>query len=369
MAFPFLKSLAKAAIFLAFVSNAEASVFLAQVSSVLPKDAKVHQVRPGDKYSDVIDKAVLTILQTPSGKSFCAAVPEDADLLKQVFFSGSSFVKQAMTACQGRFAKKWQYRIFPKAYYLVFSQSDDIAITGWTTPVNETILFFKGNQLEPERLMRSLAHELAISLDEKEKIGYSGRLDWTDNGIVKDDISCTAQTLLVVSSIKHSFSSLRAFQVETQIAHEAGYAIPSGFNKWMQLSCSDRFLNIYSMVSQFAQVFSTDSFVTAMNSAPLDCQPGLNPAKMTVGQIIDFLDSQTFEFKDGSFQNICAYMSQAFPFKAVGSFSGGPGPRIGGSGWDKMSQPKDIRSQKMGNAVEDYVRQILKEKQINKGRP
>lgn len=315
---------------------AQVSVYFPQILSLLPDDVKIFPAE-GD-LAKQIDEVVLKILRTPTGKNFCTAVAKDSTMMRNAFFAGTSQISKAMNACQGSFGQTPSYHIWPKSYFIALTKDQKLKASGWTTPRNETILFFHYDEFTADNLLRAITHELAISFDAKEKIGYAGILDWTKVGIVRDQNSCDSQYILTETPIKQTFSAIRAIQMEMQVASEAGYAIPQGYRKWAAKSCEERFLTLYPAVQEFSQTFYAENLLSQLQATPIDCVPSHDYRQQSLQEKVSVLKSSLLHFQRAKTIDACIYMSQALPYKAAASFNGGPGPRIGGGGWAKLGK-------------------------------
>lgn len=197
--------------------------YIYQVLPLLPPDARIVELSESSFEGQRIDQLLLRILKTPSGKVFCGAVARDFEEFQKSFFLGRSEARKAFSACEGHFAKKQYHRIFKKKYFVVYVGQTDVAIDGWTTPRNETFLVVSGNDLQEDRLLRTLTHELAISLDRKEQIGFLGQLDFPGLGVVGGTDVCEQLSVIRSGTIKHALSALRAFDLENSDTFATGF--------------------------------------------------------------------------------------------------------------------------------------------------
>lgn len=315
-------------------SFAQASNYILQAIPLLPADARFVEISANTTLGNRIDQATLRIFSSPTGKKFCGAVINDYQTFKNSFFLNTSYAKKAFILCKGHFATKRIFRLFPKKYFLALSESNNFIADGWTTPRNETFLFIAKSEFTDDRLTRTLIHELAISLDGKEQIGFLGILDSTNLNIQLDDQSCNSIPLIRDGQIKHTLSTLRAFDVERQISNELKIPLPTGFADWKKISCEDKMIFMSSYVEKFS--IKAEGFVNSSIDKAKCANTLSYPDTMSMHEKIKTLSETIFTFSDGSKQNACDYLSSGLPFFPGVSLRGGPGPRIGGGGWSKI---------------------------------
>jgi len=318
---------------LALCASAD-SDYLEQVRALSPSDAQIQEVLPNSRESILIDHALLKIFSTPTGKSFCATSTENFNSFKNSFFINSERAQQAFSSCHGHFSQTQIKFRFQKRYYMVSSERGSFPANGWTTSANETYLFFQEGDLREDRLIRTLSHELAVSLDRKEQIGFAENIDFSSLGILETKDAKASLPFLRRTSIKHSFSALRAFEVEAQIAQELNLQLPPGLIALKNLTCEQKLNFITPYLRSFEKALQDEQFVNmvfdeANNENHTDDTNIFKGAAHTLSQL-------QFTFMNGETKNVCDYMSQGIPFFAGVSMRGGPGPRIGGTGWKTL---------------------------------
>lgn len=321
---------------------AEVSVLAQQIVPLLPNDARITEVRSDDQLGSKIDELTLSILSTPSGKSFCGAVSENFESFKAAFFLGDTAARKGFQICRGQFAQKQPYRLFQKKYLVVFTDMSDLKIDGWTTPRNETFIFVVQNEFNTARLARTLIHEMAISYDRKEQIGFSGIIDFPKLGIQETEESCLSISILRNAKVKHALSAARAFDMEKRIARELGVALPEGFAAWEGKSCLDKLRFLEPHIISLSSALSAEELVNTLMDKPLCIAAPIQIKNSQQG--LQILSELTLTFADGTRRNACEYLSDGWPYFPGVSFRGGPGPRIGGGGWNRLAdftQPRD----------------------------
>jgi hypothetical protein len=175
---------------------------------------------------------------------------------------------------------------------------------------------------------------MAISYDLKERIGYQGFLDYPRMGLVEDENTCDLIASLRSSEIKNALSAIRAFQIEAQIAKEAGFPPPENFARFDQSNCEDRLRFVIQYLPAFKNsidILSMTDFMTGVLTCNWD---------KTKEEAIKTVVNGKLKFNNGAEVNACEFMTQAIPQYVGVSINGGPGPRIGGGGWDKLISPQ-----------------------------
>lgn len=321
-------------LFCASNSKSAPSAHFYQILPLLPHDAQLIEVTNEMQEGILIDQLVANIFSTPTGRSFCGAVEEDYNEFKRSFFLNDKSAREAFIFCKGFFAKSQIHRLFQKKYFLIITDSIDFAIDGWTSSRNETFLVLSNRENTTDRLTRTLAHELAISLDKKEQIGFLGIIDFPELGIKTDIDSCTTVPILRNAEIKHTLSALRAFDIEKKISTELSISLPQGFADWDTLSCSKKIHFIAPYIQRLSSAIENENLLNESIDQP-HCPGKIVPAA-DIFQKMQALDNLKFTFTDGSVINVCEYMSKGWPYYSGASFRGGPGPRIGGGGWHTL---------------------------------
>jgi hypothetical protein len=325
-----------------FVYKESPSVFLEQAIALLPAESRVTEIDSDHPLAKRIDQQVLRILKTTTGRKFCEVVSENVQSVERTFFIRHEAAVQAMEVCRGSFTTKFARFAFRKRFFLadVDFQASGFGeyrmVDGWTTPRNETIIFAKEDELTDDRLLRTLAHEMAVSYDAKEQIGFGGILDYPRLGLIASESSCLAQQLVRLPHLKHSLSAIRAFTVEGAIARELSVSLPEGFANWTKLSCADRlrFMKPYSEAWQEALAY--ESLVSFLIDRPLYC-PVMPVHGLDLELAAETLSQLTFAFADGRRVNACEYLTEGLPLVPGISLHGGPGPRVTG-GWRQLQE-------------------------------
>jgi hypothetical protein len=337
----------------------QASIWLGQVAPMSPADALIYQAIPGSHWLPEIETAVLNILKTPTGQSFCSAAGNNKEVMRRLFFITEASARKAMALCDG---KMMPFRNLPlhKKYFVITSKEPNMQATGWTSPSNETFLFINLNEPLRNQIYSILAHEIAISMDQKEQIGYLGVLDFPDIGLIKDEASCQVLPSLREPLIKHTFSTLRAFEVEAAIMKELNLESDIKNMAWGQIDCVQKFKFMHSYISKMNHAFDAESLISQLMQVPSTCE---NPSteRLSVDEKAKLISQTQLTFNTGLSVNACEFMSRGLPFFAGVSFHGGPGPRIG-SGW------KDLEPREGSGQIDSMKKEIenLRQQQLER---
>jgi hypothetical protein len=148
--------------------------FIFQMQNLAPRDAQIEEAVKGTALAEFIDKKVLEILKTPTGHVLCGALTASPEQLRKIFFINEEFVLQGFSECLGSFGETMPQGFFQKRYFLFWTKQKDYLVDGWTSFANETAFFLTREPGWENRLTQSIIHELVISLDKKEQLGFWG---------------------------------------------------------------------------------------------------------------------------------------------------------------------------------------------------
>lgn len=308
--------------------------YFPQVKALAPKDAILYPITPGTPESMRLDNIVLKILRSATGNAICAAFPNNYDVFTQNLFvnTQSNEARDAYSTCKNKFSeKKDNYKIFPKKYFFIFTYETNFLADGWTNPRNETYLFLNQSDYakNDDRIIRTIAHELAISYDLKERIGAFGSLEISNLGIQVDENTTDLIAIIRSFPMKNVLSVLRAFDIEHRVLTDLGIPSPPLFGRLEKLSCTEKL----SLAEKIASPLQTASAVEAyVNSMTDQRGPSIYlGTSTTFDEKAKRLNEIELSFADRSKHNACDYLTSSWPFKAGISFHGGPGPRV--EGW------------------------------------
>lgn len=317
------------------------SSFITQVIPLLPSTHTIIEVNPNTTYADFIDQIVYQILTSNKGSQFCGAVDNDYKNFQKAFFIGDGYAQKAyrQTICSKHFTKKIISKLYAKKYILITTDDENFLADGWTTALNETYIFITNHDLKnnSDRIKRTIIHELAISLDKKEQIGFLGKIDFPNLGIEISPNSCELLPLIRDVYIKHALSSLRAFDIEDQIMSEEKNLIPLVHPK---ISCIKKLKSLaHYLLNNFNYTLSIENNInllldSTLVSAKCDSAQYSHNLNLTLNDKIKKLSQLQLNFNNGTSEKACDYLSSGFPFYPGASFRGGPSPRIGGGGWN-----------------------------------
>ncbi len=211
-------------------------------------------------------------------------------------------------------------------------------MNGWTTPRNETFFFLNRAEFKnsPEKFIRNVIHELAVSYDEKEKFGFLGIPNFAKLGIIPDENTDNVIQIITNPIIKHSLSVLRAFDVEDQILREMGVSESTVTKRIREMSCDQRVQFLTSKIAFLEPVLVSESLIRQIFGNAQALSENSQDPKM-VQEMIRRLSKINIKIKasqgeSASYQNenACEYFSRGWPFIPGTSFTGGPGPRTDG---------------------------------------
>lgn len=286
---------------------------------------------PNTKLSERIDKSILKILFTPSGKNLCYALPSDTETFRKSLFINIKYADKGYDICRPFLNKHIKFKIFEKKYLLKFTDETRFPADGWTSPRNETFLFFNRREFEKndERLIKSLAHELAVSYDSKELIGFSGTVNVADLDLAESTDLDIIIPIIRSADFRNSLSSLRAFELEYRISTELGFDHYDFIKGLAKMSCTEKVLAIKPYSQELHRIFASENFANLFDIDFSNRKAWLT-YQLSFEDKLKLLAKLEFHFTNGTTVNACEYLTSGWPFQPGISFHGGPGPRIGG---------------------------------------
>lgn len=327
------------------------SGYIGQFIQISPADSTLGPITANTDISEFIDNVVIEVLKTRTGKIFCSAFKSDDDL-KQVLFVNPQRGAEGVRLCSGYPKSDQNFKIFPKSYWRVTTNDESFHIAGWTTPRNETVLVMPQVQssadveLLKSQLAQTIVHELTISLDRKERMGFLGMVSAAKLGLVVNENSCKVVSIIKNAQLKHMLSSMRAFDLEKKIETEMGLKLPARFAEYRGAkTCGEKIKFLSPYFSDIAKLLQGENLIRNFLNAG-ECLEvdgdfsailGGNSIALSGGDSLvkkaEQLDQINLQFSDGSEKNACQFLSEGLPFYPGASFNGGPGPRLGGAGW------------------------------------
>lgn len=311
-------------------SSAAVSVYAGQVAPLLPEDATLQEVQRGTDLSFRIDDLVLRILKSETGRIFCGAVSDSPEMIRRAFFINEGNVSKAASVCRGRFAVRQIFAPWPKRYFLVSTRSTEFPADGWTTPRNETFLFVAESEFNDDRLLRTLAHELSVSLDRKEQFGFGGFTRLAQLGIQEEEASCSIIPLVRQGLMKQSMTALRAFDMERKISEELAIPLSPRFANWSGKTCAQKIVFMSKHLERFKSSIAPEALINLLMDQT-SCS--MKPANFSSVEDAAIVLEKTMIRVDGKTISACDYFTDGIGFVPGISFRGGPAPRIGGGGW------------------------------------
>lgn len=318
-----------------FSASADLPIYVGQAYVLAPPGSTIIDANQSDKHAEMVDNAILKILSSPSGKVFCKVITENFDDFRRAFFISADKARLGFDQCKYFFSStKSIHRVFTKKYYFILTETDGYKADGWTSPRNETFLFFYKNRISESRIIQTLIHEFAISYDLKDQFGFLGIVDSPSIGIKKDANSCTTAEILKDAAVKKALSAIRAFEIEKKISEEINIKLPNGFAQWERSTCLQKLIFMQQYIQPLNQALVLEDVASIFDistciSHPVQVSSYLEKAKA--------LSQLELTMKDGTKKNACDFFSAGWPYYPGLSFMGGPGPRIGGDGWNKLS--------------------------------
>lgn len=318
-------------------SQGEYSPYLGQISYLLPKDTQIKYLAEGSAESISIDRIVLKILNTHTGQQICRSFSYNRDLIKSFLFSNNNSANKAYDICEmySLINSKNYFKPFSKKYFLViYPDHVRTQITGWTTPHNETYIFINQSEYASGlnnielKLIKILSHELAISLDRKDSIGFGGILDIAKIGIEKTDHNFDFLAIIRNAKVKHTLAAIRAFDFENAIVADLGYPVSKNYIQFSSLACTEKVKFIYPYIDQISNSTSSEQLVNMMMD--LSGPSKYISSKASFDEKISRLNEIQIYFNDKTKRNACEYMTEGVPLDSGTSFRGGPGPRVDG---------------------------------------
>ena len=313
------------------------TVYFGQISYLLPKGTRVEPINEDSNISYKIDRIVLDILKTQTGGQICKAFSADTKILKNFAFTNKNSAEQVLDICSNQIKSenKIIYRPFPKKYYLIIYPTGYVPpITGWTTPRNETFIFLSEQQYDlgfdknRELFIKTISHELAISLDRKDTIGFAGIIEFGMMDIEKTDHNNDFIAIVRDAKIKHTLAAIRAFDFENKVASELKIKVSDQYLQFLNLNCVDKVKFLYPYINRISESTASEQLVNLIMDASGPSK--YRSSEISLEEKITRLDEIKIYFLNNKNQNACEYMTQGVPFDAGVSFRGGPGPRVDG---------------------------------------
>ncbi len=305
-------------------------------ASFLPPDALIIQSIPGNQLGGDIGAITLKILMTPTGKNYCRALSAYPAEFKRGFFNAGEnlLAETAMELCKGSLSNETKHPPYQKRYFLVLTDSKDFPADGWTTPLNETYIVMNRSEYSHENLIRILIHEIVVSLDKKGQIGILSEDDlFTYFEIVPNSDSCAANDILRFARLRHSLTTLRALEVEAQIASEMGLTPSPLYAHITGMSCREKLEFIWPYVDKIIGDAPNPYFHSDKHA----CGKTKVPSVPTPLQLFSLATKLKYNFLNGESKTVCEYLTEGLPIHPGVNFRGGPKPRVGGGGWNRSS--------------------------------
>lgn len=319
--------------------------------------------RKENAYVSFITQVLLSkIMRTSLGKQFCQIGQYNKDFFTAVTGINNNFADMLINKCKVKDDSqkiqmdKYIGMVEPRQFiFIVTGKTLDrnrenltLKMDSWTNDKNTTYIFipqkkYTPQELEKELLIRIL-HELVISIDSKESLGFLGvvnnntlekyQLQLPPEDQVKDDLDMSTNTACRISSVyrnsdvKYAFSVLRALRHESKVLGELQID-NTGITNFLQKSCEDKALHMAKLMTPF-RIFLGLKAEYLKISIESKCA---DQASLSHEEIIKALAQGRLVSKDQSQTsiNLCEFLSTPSVGLSIGGpIQGGPRPRGGG---------------------------------------
>jgi hypothetical protein len=307
-----------------------------QLVPLLPTQFYIRLSEGNEEYQALIDQAFLVLSQAPSMKAICHnllnAKPELISSLYGVSAPTAQLIANDCRNFKGTLESVPSKRLFPRKYVFVFSPDAGLYLDSWTNTIANVYLFIKPQEINEQRFLRILVHELAIALDFKEQLALGARKSADAKlpeipGFENKTYECHPSAVLRNPIVKYSFSAVRAFKFENKVMSELGFGLPVEPKK----SCSQEFVDNLPFIASLTKALRIEEIFSQQVSSPnTRCE---RENSLSLLQKSQMLMNSKLEFSDSHTVGTCDYLVE--PQLSLWTFSateGGPRPRIG-NGW------------------------------------
>lgn len=205
--------------------------FLVLSRDILDFKMEFREARSSAKLQAVIDKAMVQIFHSKSGRAFCSVYGHTAPILEAQIAVSPSAAKQISELCLESHpdVAGGVFKPMPKKFYFVTNIPAATPFYSWTSWSNESFIFFE-EQISEEELTARIIHELTVASDVKillatstvdsisESYGYkmkNGFMNMGSQESVRETIGA-----MPFPAMKFAAVALRAMVVESLIIED-----------------------------------------------------------------------------------------------------------------------------------------------------
>ena len=292
-----------------------------------------YQVTSRSEIYPLIEKAYVDIFSSKLNQSLCLATGDFTNISVTLGLSSEKSV-EISNLCKVK--TKNSFKHFSREYTIVFDPEKKLPFDSWTNLSGMTYLIFD-RQVSYEKLKLMLVHELAISIDGKSKLLYTGflRHQNTFEGMSFDiqDNKVKAFNFAARDDFQHAFATIRATEIEKYLLSQKPPSLvnhnecTSQFKKYLDFIRSNKSTEFVKK----PQLNALDYLINRMNDVESEKYNESNYAEH-----LNMMTDPSIKLDDRHLGRVtfCQYMS--YPMFSSNNyysmFSNGPRPRTGG-GW------------------------------------
>lgn len=343
----------------------------------------------GKQFQPLLDDVMLRLAETPSGKKLvCAFAADKAEHVANYFQVSMPAAVKIKQGCAGvKVPDSVRQRVlamsyarpplFPdpavpfKKFVFVFSESGRPGVEAYTSTRNVSYLVLNRETMNPDHLLRTISHELAISYDQLSRTAYlMDPVTW-EQGIqlafgnrfgdsTFEDLSREKVQELKCAyrdpALKYAATAQRAFEFEDSVVSERG---ESGRSPPVAArgSCGQILAKNSVLLQAMARAVSWETGVYEGHCGKLEKDPKKRLQQLLAR--IRTLEKITLkEKKTGKSVKFCdLVLKPHLGPNELDIYSGGPRPRMGG--WESNYVPDHIEKARAGNELTpDEMREL-----------
>lgn len=347
---------------------------------------EIGPVLPGSQTEQILSDVLSEALKTKTGCEITTQLfLQKTDYMQRFFGITKSDAEKIAQVCPKNIKTATAFfystpKNRPAKTYFIYEKKDNSNLDGWTHPNNQTDLYVN-DSLTKNQLMRTLVHEMIITMDDKYHMSEEGFSKLGFNLNVSSESMCVVNRFLDNPYYQIVLASLRAFWMELRFADDLKDA--DWFNE----------LSAYGLLTENAsQVFEkmlprTEEFaLSAFQSQKfyIDHCTGEKLAtnqmsKLKIQEVIqqDFLELKALMQDSQKFNDLMNFLTRHIAVSAMDSNwnNSGPRPAITPGGWSKpvntlpnnllgeaakLNLPKSIAPNLQKESTEDWKQFQLK---------
>lgn len=347
------------------------------------------RIADGKQFQGVLDDVMLRMADTPNGKklvcAFAADGPEHVQNYFQVSAPAAAKIKQSCAGVKVPDAVRGRLRamsyanppMFPdpatpyKKFVFIFSESGRPGVEAYTSTRNVSYLVLNRETMNPDALLRTISHELAISYDQLSRTAYlMDPITW-EQGIQEafgnrfgdstfEDLSRAQVQELKCAyrdpALKYAATAQRAFEFEDAVVNDRGEAnrSPSVAAKG---TCGQILARNSVLLQAMARAVSWETGVYEGHCGKLEKDP-----KKRLQQLLSRIQTlEKITLKDkktGKAVRFCdVVLKPHLGPNQLDIYSGGPRP--GMNGWESNYAPDYLEKARNGNELTKDEMQVL----------